>query len=82
MQVSLITPQESVFSGQANDLRLVAEAGEINLLENHANIITLVKPGKLKIIGTSGTSQFDVSEGVLRVEKERCSILCMSAKAC
>lgn len=81
MQASVMTPQQSVYSGEAKDIRLTADRGQINILEGHANIITTIQAGALKIIGPSGQANFEISEGVLRIENNQCSILCMNAKA-
>ena len=51
MQIFLATPEKQVFSGEAKDVLVNAEKGQINILENHANLITLVKPGEVRIRG-------------------------------
>jgi len=81
MQVSLMTPQQVVFAGEASDILINAHKGQINILERHANIITEVHPGSLRIKGPAGEKVFKVGGGVLRVENQKCSILCMNAEA-
>ena len=80
MQVSLMTPQQIVFSGPATDVLVLADKGQINLLERHADIITEVHSGPLRVKGPAGEKIFQVTEGVLRIQGDKCSILCMSAE--
>lgn len=77
MKLSLATPEKIVFSGSASDVLLNAEKGQINLLERHANIITLVMPGTLSVKSPEkGLLKFEVSKGVLKVEGDSISVLC------
>lgn len=82
MNVSLATPEKMVFSGKADDVVLVAEKGQINLLERHSNLITLVKPGRLTVkLNEANSSAYEVSDGVLKVDGDRVSVLCNEIKA-
>jgi F-type H+-transporting ATPase subunit epsilon len=75
VEVFVATPEKKIFAGEASDLLVNAEKGQLNILERHANLITLIKPGALKIRGAVEKS-FHVSDGVLKVEDNRVSILC------
>ncbi|MDB5037110.1 MAG: atpC [Bacteriovoracaceae bacterium] len=79
MEVFLATPDKKVFSGAASDVLVNAEKGQINILEKHANLITLVKPGVVRIRGAQ-EKNFQVGEGVLKVENDRVSILCKEVR--
>lgn len=82
MEVSLATPEKTVFAGKAEDVLLVADKGQINVLQRHANLITLVKPGRLVVkLSATSSSNYDVSEGVLKVEGDRVTVLCNEIKA-
>lgn len=79
MEVFLATPERKVFSGEAGDVLVNAEKGQINILERHANLITLVRPGAIRIRGVKDGGEeksFQVGEGILKVENNRVSILC------
>jgi F-type H+-transporting ATPase subunit epsilon len=76
MQVSLATPEKIVFSGQADDVLIQAEKGQINILDRHSNLITLVKKGPVVVKAAQGNLNFTVGEGVLKVEDNKVSILC------
>jgi F-type H+-transporting ATPase subunit epsilon len=82
VEVSLATPEKAIFSGSAEDVVLITEKGQINVLQRHANLITLVKPGRLTIhLSASNASHFDVSDGVLKVEGDKVTVLCNQIKA-
>ncbi|MBN8553864.1 MAG: hypothetical protein J0L93_00285 [Deltaproteobacteria bacterium] len=76
MQVSLATPEKIIFSGSADDVLLIADKGQINLLDRHANLITLVRKGPITLKAATGVLKFQVGDGVLKVEDNKVSILC------
>ncbi len=80
MDVSLATPEKIFFSGPSNDVLLNAERGQLNLLDRHTNLISLVKPGPVVIKTAQGDKRYEVSEGILKVESNQLSILCSQVK--
>jgi F-type H+-transporting ATPase subunit epsilon len=81
MKVSLAIPEKLVFSGVADRVTLIAEKGELTLLDRHADIVTLVKPGKVTIGSSSEAKSFQVSDGVLKIDGDSLSILTQAATA-
>lgn len=81
MTVSLATPEKVVFSGEADDILLNAEKGQLNILERHANLITLVKEGPLVLRSQGREQRFQVGDGVLKVENNHLSVLCREIRA-
>jgi len=75
MEVSLATPEGIVFSGNTDDLLLQANAGQINILTGHSNIVTTVEEGPVVIKTSEGNKEFQVGKGVLKVEDDKISIL-------
>lgn len=80
MQISLMTPQHIVWSGEASEVVLVGEMGQLDILDRHADLITRLYAGPVSLTTPQGKKKFDVTEGVVRVESAKCSILCMEAK--
>jgi F-type H+-transporting ATPase subunit epsilon len=76
MEVSVATPERLVYKGVANDVLLNTEKGQINVLERHANLISMVRAGPLTIHTNTENRVFNVSDGVLKVEDDSISILC------
>lgn len=81
MNLSLATPEEMIFDGPAEDILLNADKGQINILPDHANLITYIKPGEMIVVGGGGRKEtFEVGDGVLRVEGGKVVALCQTAK--
>ena len=81
MKIFLATPEKPVFSGEVTSLLLEAEKGQINILERHARLISLVRPGPITIRHGQTENRFHVGDGVIKVENETVNILCDTAKA-
>lgn len=78
MRVTLISPERSLFDGEARAVRAPAFDGEIGVLPRHAPFLTLLGRGTLVIRGPGGVDRFAVAggflqvrEGVVRVVAER-----------
>ena len=54
MKLSIHTIEKTLFDGDIKSLTLPTQAGEITVLENHLPLVTLTKPGLIKIIDKSG----------------------------
>lgn len=76
MNVSLATPDKRIYSGTAEAVHVVAAQGELDILDRHANLVSLVRPGPVTIRTAQGNKTFSVSEGLLKVEDNRVSLLC------
>jgi F-type H+-transporting ATPase subunit epsilon len=81
MRLQVMTPEKTFFSGEASNLVINAEKGQLTILDKHADLITLVKPGLLQIKTTQSTLKFEISDGVLRVDENRCAVLAGSVKS-
>lgn len=77
MEVRVLTPEKTVFSGQAKRVEVIADRGQLTILENHANLVSLVKEGPLKVETVdAGLKAFEISDGVFKCENNTLSILC------
>jgi F-type H+-transporting ATPase subunit epsilon len=81
VEVSLLTPQQVVFTGPVDEVLVNADKGQLDILKRHADLVTEVKKGLLTIKYQGKSTAFEVTDGVLRIEGERCSILVMEARA-
>lgn len=67
LNIQLLTPEKRVFEKSADILVVPTPLGEISILPNHQNLVTLLSPGpiELKTCGTSGcqTSELLVTTG-------------------
>ncbi|MFH1098471.1 MAG: ATP synthase F1 subunit epsilon [Candidatus Uhrbacteria bacterium] len=49
IDLSIITPEKSVFSGMVDQLTLRTTEGEIAVLPNHAPLVAVLAPGELRL---------------------------------
>ena len=67
MEVLVISPERTVFQGQAESLVAPAHDGEVGILPKHAPFMTLLGKGTLSIREGGATRKFRVQGGFLQV---------------
>ena len=80
LEVSLISPEATVFEGNASQVIVPAWDGQLGVLPDHAPIIALLGSGELRIDADGGRQLFDVSGGFMQVVDNRVTILSESAQ--
>ena len=80
LEVSLISPEATVFEGRASQVIVPAWDGQLGVLPDHAPIIVLLGGGELRIDGEGGQQLFDVTGGFMQVVENRVTILSESAR--
>ncbi len=76
MKVEIITPDKSLFSGEAKALTMPGKDGSLGILENHAPLITSLKGGDIKVTDSSGKELlFTVTGGTAEVLNNQVLIL-------
>lgn len=50
MKLQIHTIEKTLFDGEIKSLTLPTEAGEITVLENHEPLITLARPGIVRVV--------------------------------
>jgi len=83
VKVELITPTGSIFDGDASQLTVPAVDGEMGILENHADMLTALGNGPIRIQKSDGSAlSMDLAGGgFLQVSKNAVSILAESASS-
>jgi F-type H+-transporting ATPase subunit epsilon len=76
MKVQIITPDKTLFEGEADLVQLPGLDGSFELLKNHAPLISALKKGKVKIKSNEEKEQFfEIRGGVIEVIKNKVLIL-------
>lgn len=76
MQLQIITPDKTLFDGNAKLIQLPGTNGSFELMENHAPIISTLRNGKIKIvIDNNITEWININSGVVEVLKNKVIIL-------
>ena len=80
MRVVVISPEQSVFDGDADSVVAPAFDGEVGILPRHAPFMTLLGRGVLTVRHGNTTSRFDVSGGFLQVLNDVVRVVAGNAK--
>jgi F-type H+-transporting ATPase subunit epsilon len=77
MNLEIITPDKSLYSGEVKLVQLPGSNGSFELLNNHAPLIATLKAGTIKIEELSTTTQhtFEVKGGVIEVNNNKAIVL-------
>ena len=67
LKVSVISPEASLYEGDASQVVAPAYDGEVGILTGHAPMMTLLGKGQLRIDGGSGERRFSIEGGFLQV---------------
>ena len=77
IKVDVVSAEEQIFSGDAEFVALPGEAGELGILPQHAPLISLIKPGFVRITmpGSKEVKQVFVAGGVIEVQPQHVTVL-------
>ncbi len=67
LKLEIVTPEASIFSDEVDTVVLPGYEGEMGVLPAHANLVTTLKPGELRITKSGKTTDFAVGEGLVEV---------------
>lgn len=79
MNVELITPEKSIYSGEASSVNMPAIDGMVEVLDRHAPMIAALKKGRVKIKSKAGDKLIDITGGFAEVLNNKVIILAESA---
>lgn len=76
----IVSAEEEIFSGEARMVIATGEAGELGIAPRHAPLITLLKPGQVRVLLENNEELFFyVSGGILEVQPQVVSVLADTA---
>jgi F-type H+-transporting ATPase subunit epsilon len=80
IQCDIVSAETEIFSGEVAMVFATGVAGELGIAPRHAPLITLLKPGEVRIELTDGSHQdYYVSGGILEVQPYLVSVLADTA---
>ena len=80
LQISILTPERPFWNGQAEEMILPTETGEMGVLKNHAPIITGLDVGAMLIRTKEQWSSFAIMGGFAVVKNNQVTILANEAE--
>lgn len=76
MQLDIITPEKSLFSGEVTLVKLPGAEGSFELLENHAPIVAALGEGDVKVIDAENNkSYFPLKGGIAECSNNKVIVL-------
>ena len=83
MNLEILTPEKKVFSDDVFGVQLPGIAGQFEVLDKHAPLISALKAGRLKVLKSkSGNSSFfDIKSGFVEVLANNVTVLVEGAVA-
>ena len=81
IKVDVVSAEESIFSGDAELVSLPGKSGELGILPGHVPLITLIRPGfvRIHLPGKQEVEQVFVAGGVLEVQPNLVTVLADTA---
>lgn len=80
IQCDIVSAETEIFSGEVAMVFATGIAGELGIAPKHAPLITLLKPGEVRVELKDGTHQnYYVSGGILEVQPYLVSVLADTA---
>jgi len=75
-QLDIVSAEKEIFSGLVEMVVASAELGEIGIIPGHAPLLTLLKPGEIRVTLPSGEHVlYYVSGGMLEVQPHHVTVL-------
>lgn len=75
MKLEIITPDNTIYNGEAELVQLPGIDGSFEILNNHAPLISALAKGKIKIKNSGSEEFFEINGGVIEVLKNKILIL-------
>jgi F-type H+-transporting ATPase subunit epsilon len=75
LKLEIVTPEHQIFSGEVQSVVLPTVQGEIQVLPGHDTLMTMLKPGELRVFSGTESRGMAVGEGFVEVTHEKISVL-------
>ena len=80
LHVIVISPEKTVYDGQADSVVAPAWDGEVGILRNHAPMMALLGSGQIRVNSGGSVSRFQVDGGFLQVDENVVTVLSEKAE--
>ncbi len=76
MYLEIITPEKLLFAGEIKLIKLPGISGSFEIMTNHAPIISILTPGKIKVRETNDiVSYFEINGGLVEASNNKIKVL-------
>ena len=73
MKVTVVSPEKTLYTGEAEGVKLPGELGRFEVLENHAPLISTLVEGRVQCRGAEDFS-VDIKGGFVEVARNEVSV--------
>ncbi len=81
MNLTILSPEKEIFSGDVKSVKVPGSAGQFEMLDNHAPIVSSLKAGEIRIIKSNGEKvSFLVDGGFVEMLNNEVSLLVAGVK--
>lgn len=79
MKVEIITPEKSLYQGEASSVTVPSQQGPFTMLEHHAAIVAILEAGKVTLTQPDGEKrEFDIQGGFCE-QHDNTVIICVES---
>ena len=76
MTLEIITPEKELYSGIVTSVKVPGSAGEFEILNNHASIVSSLINGNIRVLNDNQEElNFNIKSGVIEMQKNKIVIL-------
>ncbi|MGQ0561136.1 MAG: ATP synthase F1 subunit epsilon [Gemmatimonadota bacterium] len=75
MKVSVISPERTIFEGEAESVVVPAWDGQLGVMRGHAPMLVLLGQGELRVSSAGADQRFQISGGFMQVADDVVTIL-------
>jgi F-type H+-transporting ATPase subunit epsilon len=79
LQLDIVSAEASIYSGKATMIIVTGELGELGIVHGHSPLLTMLKPGQVKIRHEEKEEIIYVQGGLLEVQPHAVTILADTA---
>lgn len=80
VKVEVVTPERTVYSGEANIVVATGMEGELGILANHIPMVTPLKIAPVRVKNAGNEDMLAVGGGFMEVRKDKITILAKTAE--
>ncbi|MEN0067350.1 MAG: ATP synthase F1 subunit epsilon [Myxococcota bacterium] len=75
LQVDIVTPEASAFSGEASEVLLPAWEGQLGVYPGHDTLLSLIRAGRCEVTTADGVTKYVVGRGFADIGPDHVTIL-------
>ena len=75
IQLEIVTPTESAYSGPVETVTIPGLIGELGVLEQHAPLVTTIKPGELRYMVSGTEHSLAIGDGFVEVTPDKVHVV-------